>query len=487
MSLASRTVSAVSWITVSTVSRASLQLAQLAVLARLLSPQDFGLMAIVAVVSSYAALFSDVGLSTAFVQRQQISREERSSLYWFTVLSGGGLMLAVMALSPLVARFFREPHLVPLISLVATNFLVVALGQQLRIDAEKSLNFRPVALIDISVAIVSFLAAVLAAWIGWGVYALVVSSMVASWLTMLLQWSFLANGWRPSRRLRWKEVHWFVKFGSGMVINNIINHVSSTADLLIGGRMLGAGELGIYSVPRNLILQVQGMVNPVFTRVGFPLIASMQHDRNRVKQVYLKTMNLTCTVNAPLHVALGVYAPEVTSLLLGERWSGATQLLRIIAIWGLLRSFGNPAGTLLFGLGQVRLAIWWNLGLLAAVGPSLWLGSHWGPIGMAWSMVGVMAVSFVPGWAILVRPTCGAEFWIYSRQMLVPTTCALLAGLISWVTVSGLTAHWMRLGIGLVSGLVAYLLLCWLCNRESVKMTVSLMKASSNSITKVHT
>lgn len=456
--------------------RASMQLAQLSVLTHFLSPQDYGLMAMVMVVISYAALFSDMGLSTAFVQRQHISHEERSSLYWLSVAIGAALMLVVAAASPLAAYLLKAPELPGLIALVSTNFLVVALGQQLRMDAEKALNFRPVALIEMISALSGFALAVLLAWRGWGVYALVAAAMLSTWVTMLLCWAVLAQGWRPSWRMRWVEVRWYVRFGGGMVLNNALNHMNSTVDVLLGGRLLGAAQLGLYSVPRNLILQAQSVVNPVFTRVGFPVIASIQHDPARVRQVYLKIMNLTATVNAPIYVAMAVFAPEFVQLLLGDRFQDAAPLLRVLALWGLLRSFGNPVGSLVFGLGRVRLSTVWNLGLLFVVPPSLWLGSQYGAVGMAWAMAGVMAVLFVPAWALLVRPTCGAGLWEYGRQVVMPTLCAVMAGGGAWLSVSAFSLPWLRLGVGLSIGTLAYVALSRLLNRECVDMAVGLLK-----------
>lgn len=476
MSLSHRTFSAARWTTVSSLVRAGLQVAQIAILARYLSPKDYGLMAMVSVVLSYVALFSDFGLSTAFVQRQQISHEERSSLYWLSVAVGAVLMLLVMAASPLAAHFFKEPQLVPLMMLAATTFFVIPLGQQLRIDAEKALNFRPVALIEISAAITGFAIAVIAAWLGWNVYALVVSSMVTAWVALLLQWSFLANGWRPAWRLRWNEVRWYAHFGSGMVMNNVINQVNSTIDVFLGGRLLGAAQLGFYSIPRNLILQVQGMVNPIFTRVGFPLIASIQHDKERVKHVYLKTMNLTASVNAPIYVAIGFFAPEIVSVLLSDKWQHAAPLLRVLAIWGLLRSFGNPAGSLVFGLGRVRLALLWNLCLLLIVPPTLWWSAQYGATGMAWAMAGVMALLFIPGWAILIRPVCGAGLWAYSQQVVMPTLCAVLSGFVALLAVSTFSMPWLRVGVGWTLGLAAYILISWLLNRKCVDIVINTLR-----------
>lgn len=429
-------------------------------------------MALVMVVISYSALFADMGLSTAFVQRQQISQEERSSLYWLSVAMGMGLMLLVMAVSPVAAWVFNAPQLVWLLVLVSSNFLVIALGQQLRMDAEKALNFRPVAIIEIIAAVSAFALAVITAWAGWGVYALVIAAMAGAWVTMLLCWAVLAQGWRPMLRLRWAEVRWFVRFGGGMVLGNIINQINATVDILLGGRLLGAAQLGLYSVPRNLVLQAQSMVNPIFTRVGFPLIAAIQHDPLRVRDVYLRIMNLTATVNAPIYISIAAFSPELVQLLLGEEFQGAAPLLRVLAIWGLLRSFGNPVGSLLFGLGRVGLANWWNAGLLMIIPPALWWGSHHGAIGMAWALVVVMAVLFVPGWAILVRPVCGAGFWLYLRQVLVPTLCAMVAGGVAWYAVSTLNQPLLRLcwGIGVGSGI--YGILTWLFNRAPIDMVI---------------
>ncbi len=476
MSLAARSFSAGQWTIASNLVRAACQLAQLAVLTRFLSPQDYGLMALVLVVVSYAALFSDMGLSAAFVHRQSITREERSSLYWLSVLIGASLMLLVMAASSLIAEFFNEPELETLLMLVATNFLVVALGQQLRTDAEKALNFLPVALIEIVSAVIALFVGVIAAWLGWGVYALVAAALVSAWSTMLLCWTFLARGWRPLWRLRWVEVRWFLHFGGGMVMNSIINQVNATVDVLLGGRLLGAGQLGIYSVPRNLILQMQSMVNPIFTRVGFPVIASIQHDMVRVRQVYLKIINLSATINAPIYVAVSVFAPELVRLLLGSGFHDSAPLLRALAIWGLLRSFGNPVGSLLFGLGRVRLALSWNLGLLCAVPLALWWGTQFGAIGMAWTMAAVMAILFIPGWVLLVRPVCGIGLWAYSSQIVRPTFCAMLAGSSAYLAVIPIESPLVRVFLGFSMGLCAYIALSWFLNRQCIETVLYVLK-----------
>lgn len=468
------------WTTASSIARGGMQLAQIVILARFLTPLEYGLMSIVVVVLSYFSLFSDMGLSTAFVQRQRISQEERSSLYWLSVLLGGGLMLIVLLISPFIAKFFNEPQLVSLLTLVSTNFLIIAIGQQLRIDAEKALYFRPVALIEIFASLCGFTASVLTAWLGWGIYALVTAAIVSAWVNMIMYWTFLARGWRPTLRLNWDEVRWFVRFGGSMVLNNAINHVNSSIDVLLGGRLLGATQLGLYAIPRNLTLQIQFLINPIFTRVGFPAIASMQHDKERVKNIFLKTLNLTASINAPIYTVAFVFAPEIVFLLLGEKWQEATPLLRVLAIWGLLRSFGNPVGSLLFGLGKVKISTYWNGGVLILTPPVVWLGSQFGAIGIAFAMSCLSGALFFPTWKILIRPICGTEFGEYLQQVTMPVICAIFAGGVAWLITLKIIGTNGKLGVGLFFCALIYLIMTKLFNRDFYMLIVRTIRFSNH-------
>src|SRR5680860_266732 len=164
-----RTFSAVRWTTTAAVGRALLQLAQVAVLARLLAPEDYGLMAMVAVVLGFATVFTGLGVNSAYVQRQDVTPEQPSSLFWLNVAMGGGLTLLVLLCSPLIARFFGDERLTPLLMLAASTFVITALGQQVRMTAEKAMDFSPVVLTEIAAVVLGFAAAVTAAYAGWGV------------------------------------------------------------------------------------------------------------------------------------------------------------------------------------------------------------------------------------------------------------------------------------------------------------------------------
>ena len=465
MSLRRRTFTAVRWTTAGMVFKGLMQVAQVAVLARLLAPEDYGLMAMVAVVLSFATVFADFGVNSAFVQRRDVTQEQRSSLFWFNLALSACLMLLVMALSPSLATFFGDDRLVPLLILGATTFVIAAVGLQVRMAAEKALHFRPVMLVEVFAALLGFGVAVIAALAGWGVYALVAGAIANALASTVLAWIVLARGWRPAWRMNFAEVRSFLGFGSALVANNMVNQVNMTIDLFLGGRLLSATQLGLYSVPRNLTLQAQFIVNPIVTRVAFPLIAEVQHDIAHVRSIYLQTLNMTASTNAPIYIGIAFFAPDIVTLLLGPGWEQAAGILQALALWGGLRSTGSPVGSLLLGMGRAGLSLRWNLALLFVVPPAVWLGSAHGPEGIAWALLVVQVVLFIPGWFVLVRSVCQAKLVEYSVAALRPFVISILAVSPAYLVLTEIEDASVRLLLGVLVSTPLYLGLSWLGNR----------------------
>ena len=475
MTLKQRTFSAVRWTTAAAVARALLQLAQIVVLARLLAPEDYGLMAMVSVVLGFASIFADMGVNSAYLQRQNVTLEQRSSLFWLNVGMSIVLTLIVLAISPLLAHFFGDERLTPLLMLAASTFVIGALGQQVRMTSEKALDFRPVVLVQIAAAILGFSAALAAAFSGWGVYALILGAIVTTGFSTVLAWLFLAHGWRPMWRFQLSDVRSYLGFGGALVANNIVNEFNRSVDLLLGGRMLAASALGMYSLPRQLVFQIQGMVNPIITRVGFPLIAQVQKDIPQVRAIYLKTLNMTAATNAPLYMGIAFFAPEVVHIVFGTKWLAAADLLSLLAIWGFFRSTGNPVGSLLLGMGRADLSLKWNLGILCLLPPVLWVGSKYGTLGLAWSMLGFSVVMFVPGWFVLVRPLCKARLLEYAVAALRPLFIAVAGIAPAYFLTAQVTNAYLHISLAILISAPLYLALSYLLNREWLVAMVHLL------------
>lgn len=177
---------------------------------------------------------------------------------------------------------------------------------------------------------------------------------------------------------------------------------------------------------------------------------------------------MTASTNAPIYFGAAFFADELVAILLGDGWEASAQILQVLAIWGALRSIGNPLGSLLLGLGLADLSLKWNLGLLIIVPPVVWFGSMYGPQGIALALLALSVVLFVPGWFVLVRPLCHARFFEYAIMTLRPMGIALMATIPAY-TVAGLVeGAFYRLVIGVVVAAPLYLLLAYWLNRSWV-------------------
>jgi len=466
MSLKASAFAGVRWTTFSSLTNSMLQLLQVVILARWLAPADFGLIAVVLAIMAFLQIFADLGVSNAIIHYRDISPMELSSLYWLNVGASAVLALGVVGLSPCIASFYAEPALQSLLILAALALLIASLGQQLRVVAQKNLRFGALARVEVAAGLAGFATAVGVALLGGGVYALIAGVLAAAVMGSLLVWLLLAEGWRPQLRLRVDEIGRFVQFGAYMIGNNLANAVNSQIDILLGGRLLGPQSMGLYSVPKELSLRVAGIINPIVTQVGLPVMSKVQGDPALLRSVYLQTMRTTASVNFPIYIALWVFAPEVVQVALGAQWQAAIPLLQVFAWWGLLRSTGNPVGSLLMAVGRADLSFRWNMTWLFITPPVVWVGSQFGAQGMTLAMVGLAVLSFVPNWYFLVRPLCGARMGEYCAQLAVPVALSLAAGSVGYISASIFSSPIARLVAGVVMGGTSYMLLSYRFNSQ---------------------
>lgn len=475
MGLRQQTFSAIRWTTISAVGKFGLQLIQLMVLARLLIPSDFGLMALVISILSFIQVFLDMGVSSAIIHHQKISHEELSSLYWLNVATGSVLMILLMVASPLIATTFKKPEMQPLLMYVSANFLFNAISLQLRIVSEKDLRFSVLAKLEFFSALIGVIFGVTVALIGGGVYALVFGSLASASSFMVLAWIYLAQGWRPLMRFRLNEIRRFLSFGAYVMGNNLVNGFNRNADVLLGGRILSANALGMYSLPRDFGLRWADMINPIVTRVGFPVMAKSQSDLKMLKTVFLKTIRMTASINFPLYLSLAIFAPEIVMVIFGNQWAASIPLLRVLAIWGLLRSIGNPVGSLLYATGRADLSFKWNLVWLFIIFPVLWVGLQYGSMGLAIALLCLSIIGQIPNWYFLVHPLCGAGFSEYFNEMAGAFISAALAVACALLIIIPLTGNLSRLLVSLGLGSVLYFLVSFRFNREWVNSMVALI------------
>lgn len=395
-----------------------LQFVTLVVLARLLSPSDFGLMGMIMVVIGFAQAFADMGISNAIIHRQDATRNQLSSLYWLNIIAGIIVFFVVCASAPLIVGFYHEPRLHNLLYLTAVIFLIIPFGQQFQILLQKELRFERLAKIEIATSVVNSAIAIVLAFSGFGVYSLIWGQLAGTSSKVLMLLNVGWRNWRPGFHFSKRDLKGYLSFGLYQMGERTINYLNSNLDYLLIGSMLGAKSLGYYTLAYNLIIRPSSLINPVITKVAFPVFSRMQNETNRLKKGYLKVLQLLSTVNFPMMAGLAVVAPIAVPVIFGEQWLPSIILIQILTIVGLLRSTGNPVGSLLLSKGRADLGFKWNLALAITQIPGLYLGAKLGgTVGVAIAFAALQCLYAILNYLVLIRILLGPCLREYITSM----------------------------------------------------------------------
>jgi len=403
MSLKKQVASGVMWTGTSTGVTTGLQFLQLAVLAHLLNPGDFGLMAMIMVVVGFAQAFTDMGLSSAIVHRQDMSRQQLSSLYWVNIVGGLLVFGLVMACTPAIVIFYREPRLIGLMPWVALIFLVSPLGQQFQMLLQKELQFYELTKVDMISTVIGTVIAIASAMNGSGVFSLVWGQLAESSVRAVLLARLGWRNWRPRIHFSWNDLKGCTAFGVFQMAERTLNYFSANVDYLVIGRFLGPHALGIYMLAYQLVTRPLAKINPILTRVAFPVFAKRQTDNSALCRGYLEMIKLLAFLVLPLLFGLAATAPVVVPVFFGPEWHAAVSLIQILALLGVFKALVNPLGSILLAKGRADIGFKCNA-LTAILNASVfWFVVLHGVYAVAWSYVGLSFAYFIMWWKILHR------------------------------------------------------------------------------------
>lgn len=322
------------------------------VLARLLTPADFGLVAMVASITGLGQAFADLGLSEATIQSKEITHDQVSTLFWINVAVGLGLTLISMGLAPILAWLYRDPRLVKIGLILSLTFLLGGLRVQADAVLKRQMRFPALASRDIASYAVAVPIAIAIAWRGGGYWALVALPLMSNFLQMALSWVIV--NWRPGLPRRNANVGSMIAFGGNVAASYLMINVSRSADNVLIGWHLGAGPLGFYSKAYNLLmLPVRQLTGPA-GGVAVPAFSRTQHEPERLARYYLRAANLMMWIIAPIFGYLFVAAKPVIALLLGPQWGQAAPVFQFLTIAALTQLFLESTIWLLISRGESR-------------------------------------------------------------------------------------------------------------------------------------
>lgn len=406
------------------------RLGSLMVLARLLGPKEFGLVGMVTAFTGVLGLFRDFGLSTASVQRVNITEEQVSTLFWINVLVGVILAGLASALAPLVAVFYHEPRLVWVTATLATGFLFNAAGVQHSALLQRELRFTALAVISTVALVVSTAIAIAMAELGYGYWALVAMTVTLPLFNTIGCW--MATRWIPGPPRRRAGIRSMMRFGGTITLNGLVIYVAYNLEKVLLGRYWGAEVIGLYGRAYQLINIPTDNMNSAVGEVAFSALSRVQDDRTRLRNYFLKGYSLVIGVTLPITLACALFAHDLILVLLGPKWMQAVAIFRLLAPTILVFGIINPLGWLLMSLGMVGRSLKTALVIAPLVIAGYVAGLPYGPKGVALGYSVSMTLWVIPHVVWCVHGT-----GISVRDMGVAVGQPLLSGVAAAVLAFG--------------------------------------------------
>ena len=383
--------------------RAVVELLATLILARLLLPEEFGLVGMVLAITGFLVLFKDLGLSTATIQRPEISQEEVSALFLLNLAAGTVLTLLCALLAPVLAAFYGEPILRELTLAMAVTFLLGAFGVQHHALLRRQLEFSRIATIEVAAAVAGVGAGVAAAVAGWGVWALVVRAIASEVVAGVGPW--LLCSWRPGRPVFDERVRELAGFGGNLTAFGVVNYFARNLDDILVGKMFGAAALGFYQKAYELLMIPLRQINNPIGAVAIPALSQLDPTSQRYRRVYLRILEKLLLVTTFIGALLCGTADWIVLLLLGEPWLPAAPIFAWLGLMVFTQPLGNTAGWLFVTQDRTRELFRWGI-----VGSALAVASF--VVGLSWGVVGVAASYAISG--VFVRTP--ALIWYVTRS-----------------------------------------------------------------------
>lgn len=384
------------------------------VLARLLTPHEYGLAAMVLAFGALVPIFSDLALGSALIHRKRLTTIDISTVFWTTVATG--LMLTsigLLAAEPLAA-LFRQPEARPLFMVFSLSFIVGSLGATQLALLSRAMNFRALELRAMTATVSGAAAGVAAAAAGLGPWALITQWLTMSAVSTVLLWRF--SSWRPEKAFSRSSLRTLGGYSSNVFGAHLLLQSAPSTNSFIIGRYLGPAALGAYTVSLTIILLPFYRIAAPIQQVLFPAFSRLQDDERRIAGMWLRVNRLVAAIALPALLGLIVLAPDFVPVVLGDRWSSAVPVLQVLALVGMFQSLQSLNLSILQARNRTRLLLGYSIVALAGGAAAVAFGVRWGVVGSAASFA-VANVVLMPIYTWITAREVGVSLSACARNI----------------------------------------------------------------------
>ncbi len=378
------------------------------VLGRLLRPEDYGLIGMVAVVIGFVSMFKDLGLSAATVQREEITSAQVSTLFWVNVSLSVGVGLVTAALAPVVAWFYGQPQLMSITMAYAFGFLFGGLTVQHEALLHRQMRFAAQVTCEIVALLATVAVTITLAWRGAGYWALVVGHLTTGFVYMVGIWAVCR--WRPGPPARGSGVRSLLRFGGNLTGFGVVNFFARNLDNMVIGRVWGSQQLGLYAKAYQLLTLPIDQINAPITTVAVPALSRLNDSPDRYRRAYLRIIEKIAVLTMPGIALLIATADWVVLVVLGPQWTGAANIFAALGVAALIQPIANTTGWLFISQGRTDDMFRYGLVASTIIVAAILAGLPWGAVGVA------MVYALV--WVSIITPLL--FYWVGRRGPVRP-------------------------------------------------------------------
>lgn len=472
MNLKRRVASGFKWSSVSQIGRQGTQLVTTVILARLLSPSDFGLVGMAMVAVGFISLFKDLGTASAIIRLKKLSEELLSSIFWVNVAFGLFAMIGLFIVSPLVAGFYQESRVISLLRLLSLSISISSLSVVQQAILERDITFNKLAILELIATLCGSFVGIISALLGYGVWSLVYQVLAMTMVTTVLLWFVVP--WRPKFIFKWAEVRVISNYSLNLVGFNIFNYFARNADNLLIGRFLGAQSLGYYNLAYRIMLYPLQNISAVITRVTYPAYSQFQDDNIRFQRAYLNVIRTIALITFPIMIGILVTSRPFVLTFFGSQWAPAITLLIILAPVGLVQSIGTTVGAIYQAKGYTGWMLYWGIGSGLLIFLAFIIGLQWGVVGVAAAYAIVSIILTYPGFAIPFKlidlPVFNLGYVLW--QPLLGSSLMAITLLIIRAILPDHFSNGLTFGILVLVGAITYSSISWTINRDHIRQVL---------------
>lgn len=407
---------------------AVLRLLSVVTLARLLSPKDFGLVGMVTAFTGVLSLFRDFGLSSASIQHETVTADQKSTLFWINVAVGALLSIVAFALAPVVAAFYHEPRLFGVTAVLALGFVFNSLGIQHGALLQREMRFTALSIISTVSSFLGLAIGIAAALAGFGYWSLVAMTVATpAMITIGVWWS---SSWVPGLPRRHAGLRAIMHFGSTVTANAVLIYVATNFEKVLIGRYWGADAIGIYGRAYQLSNIPTDSLNSSVGEVAFAALSRLQNEPTRLRSYFLKGYSLVVSLTLPITVLCALFAPDIVLCFLGPKWREAIPVFRLLAPTILVFAIVNPMAWLLYSLGKVGRLLKMALVITPILIAGYLIAIPYGPKGVAFAYSALMVLWIIPTifWGLHGTPVSARDFLATASHPFI--TSALAGGVV---------------------------------------------------------